>query len=116
MSAVQLMQKVAIETGAKFTLESGEVGLTKPIPERLLKQAINHKDEIKKVLLKFNSTNTASKLTPKHSKVWNIKIKTGDEINSMSMIDPDSMSHEECKKVLIEKFGADRIVEFKERS
>lgn len=109
-AANQIIHEI-IDTGAKFTLHAGEVGLTQIVSDDLLERARKHKTQIKQILQALKrESRTAS------PKVWNLKIRTSDgkTIDKMNMIDPVRMSRAECERHLGLQFGKDRIIEFKE--
>ncbi len=109
-TANQIINEI-IDTGAKFTLHGGEVGLTQIVNDDLLQRARKHKTQIKQILIAVKrESRTAS------PKVWKLKIQSSDgkTINSMTMIDKHRMSREECKLHLARQFGENRVLEFKE--
>jgi len=109
-TARQIINEI-IQEGAKFTLNGGEVGLTKMVSDDLLARARKHKAEIKKII------ETVKREQTKTSKVWNLVIKScdGKSISRITMIDPSRLNDLECKEHLIKQFGKNRIIEFKER-
>lgn len=110
-TARQIINEI-IQEGAKLTLNGGEVGLTKMVSDDLLARARKHKAEIKKII------ETIKREQTKTPKIWNLVITSsnGETTNKMIMIDPQRLNKFECRKYLINQFGVDRIVEFKERA
>jgi len=102
-----------IQEGAKFTLNHGEVGLTKIVNDDLLERARKHKTQIKQILEAVKrESRTAS------PKIWKLKIRSlnGNRINGMTMIDPARLSRKECEAHLARQFGESRIMSFKEKN
>lgn len=106
----------------KKSLNVGNVGLKlvdiekKPKLGRWLKHLTDDQKTVSEGYKKLNVGNVGSKLVKtKKSKVWCITIRSGNRVDKMNMIAPDRMNQEECKRMLIDKFGIGRLIELKER-
>ena len=111
-TAHQIINEI-INTGTKFTLHGGEVGLTQIVNDDLLERARKHKKQIKQILEAVKQE--SRQVSPKK---WILKIKSSDgqTIDNITMIDPARMSHDECKLTLARQFGENRIISFIEKT
>ena len=108
MNAQQIIKEVS-DTGARFVIEGDDIGLTQVVPDELLNKARLNKLAIKKILLSLQ------KQKINRPKVWSLKVKTGNSINTMTVIDPDQMNKEAFRKSQGLVFGSDRVVSFYEK-
>ncbi len=108
MSAQQIIKEVSA-TGARFVIDGDEIGLTQVIPDELLNKARLNKSAIKRILLSLQ------KQKIKRPKVWSLKVRTGDLINTMTVIDPERLNDDDFLKQQTLVFGKERIISFSEK-
>lgn len=110
-TAHQIINEI-ISTGSKFTLYGGEVGLTQVVSNDLLERARKHKTQIRKIL--ENIKQEGRQVRPK---VWLLKIKSSENetIDTMTMIDPARMTHDECQLTITSQFGIGRVISITEK-
>lgn len=109
MNAQQIIKEVSA-TGARFVIEGDDIGLTQVVPDELLNKARLNKSAIKQILLSLQ------KQKINRPKVWCLKIKTGESINTMTVIDPERLDNEAFGKSQALVFGENRIIDFYERT
>lgn len=63
----------------------------------------------------FVGSDSVAKQKINSPKVWRLKIKTGNSISTMTVIDPERLDDESFRKSQALVFGADRIIDFHER-
>ena len=81
---------------------------------KLLHEEINKK-ECAFSLVGLVGTNSGEIEKKQCPKIWSVKIRTGDRIDSMTIIDPERLTKEKFERMLIRKFGTERVLEFNER-
>lgn len=121
MSAMQIIKQVNA-AGARFVLNGNELGLDKQIPADLLVKAKQHKSAIRKILLSKHGGVARKKTKNKGAKIWKLLIKAydNDEINVVTVIDPQRQSdkafiNEQCKRFGADENGVERVLECKKR-
>jgi hypothetical protein len=72
--------------------------------------------KVKNSPVSFVGSGSVQKQTISRPKIWSLKIKTGDCINTMTVIDPERLNDDGFLKQQILIFGKERIISFNEKA